>query len=89
MLKENLPLKYWQILGSGLVSAFGLFVIAGKYEIEALFYVGGAIWLLCGFLSLRLKCPRCGKSIIMPDGSIFNRIFPEEICSRCGLDLTK
>lgn len=44
-------------------------------------------WVVAfGFRSLRIVCPRCGKSIFTR--GIWSVFWPAKTCGRCGLDLT-
>ena len=81
--------RYYRLVATAFSAFFIFSWIFVQTEIGFFLLFGVGIGLLCGVFMMLIRCPNCGKSIIMPDGSIFNRLTPEKKCSRCGYDLTK
>ena len=44
----------------------------------------------CGALSYIIRCPKCGKRVVVREGRIFRYAlpWPETVCSRCGAQLS-
>lgn len=61
--------KYYSLLTAAIASPFIFFILFDVFKIEIMAYVGFAIYVLCGVLILLIKCPRCGKSVMFPEGN--------------------
>ena len=81
--------RYYRLVLIALGSFFPFMILWDIFDNDFVMAIYALLIFTCGFLTLRVRCPKCGKPVIMPDKSLFNRIIPENKCSRCGYDLTQ